>query len=168
MKILLFGKQRAGKDTVADYLVERYGFKKIPLARMVYWIAKHLFDMQGKNRELLINIGHKMREIDPEVFAKWVLRQSKSYSRVVVPDVRLPEEYLLLTNAGFIPIKVEADLQVRAIRPGYDPEFEDHYTETYVDKFDYDYLIENNVNDDYFISLFSQVDNIVKTLREEG
>ena len=42
--IALSGKKRSGKDTVADYLVERFGFVKYGFADPIKEIGKIMFD----------------------------------------------------------------------------------------------------------------------------
>ena len=52
----LIGKKRAGKDTFADYLVEKYGFIKLAFADPIKEVAS-----------LILNIDyHKIKEIDKE------------------------------------------------------------------------------------------------------
>lgn len=163
MKIMLFGKQRSGKDTVADYLCKVYGFVKIPLATKVYDIAKDVFGMQEKDRSLLIAIGESLRTIDPAVFAKWVLRQSTQHENIVVPDVRLPIEYMTLLHAGFIPIKVSASQRVRSHRPGFTHEHEKHYTENYFNLFMPFYEI---INEGTFEDLYKEIDKMMQFLED--
>lgn len=130
--IFLMGKQRSGKDTVADFLQAEYGFRKLSLATPVKEIAKDLFGMKGKNRGLLIQIGMKMREIDPDVWVKNLWRSLVTYGddRFVIPDVRFPNEYKFFKERGGVPIRVYAPLEDRMLRPGYDVEFENDPTET--------------------------------------
>ncbi len=162
MLLFLTGQQRAGKDTVADWLQEKHGFKKISLAAPVYWVARNVFDMEGKDRGLLIEIGQKLREIDDAVFVKWVLRQAKNYANVVVPDVRFPVEWEYLKNAGGIAVRVAAPKEIRAQRPGYNPEFEDHPTEHMLDDYECDYVIQNTLD---FMNLYVTVDALVSHLK---
>ena len=52
----LIGKKRAGKDTFADYLVEKYGFIKLAFADPIKEVAS-----------IILNIDHdKIKEIDKE------------------------------------------------------------------------------------------------------
>jgi hypothetical protein len=99
----------SGKDTTADYLVEKYGFTKIALADYIYVIARELFGMTIKDRELLIAIGQKMREIVPTVFIDYTLRKAQQYDRIIITDVRQDNEYRIILNKGFLPIKPVAE-----------------------------------------------------------
>ena len=56
MIIGLSGKKRVGKDTVADYLVSKYGFIKYSFADPIKAVAKILFgfsenQLYGNNKE---------------------------------------------------------------------------------------------------------------------
>ena len=150
------GRQRAGKDTAADYLVNYYGFRKLPLAKPVYEIACRLVGMVGKERGLLIDIGTKMREIDIDVFPKAVWREAigsvqdadrtltlPPQTRIVVPDTRFPNEWEFFKQRGGLGIRVVASQRIRATRPGYDAEFESDPTETSLDDAPADVVITN-------------------------
>lgn len=177
MIIFLMGKQRSGKDTVADYLSQEYGFTKLALADGVYEIAHDFFKMKEKDRELLINIGQKMREIDPDVWIKRVwsyierirswkklvaldsLKQGSSHRvlspRFVIPDVRLPNEWEFFQDRGGVAMEVKASKSVREKRSGYDPEFENHYTENALREYGTTCYV---INEGTLKDLFRQVD----------
>jgi hypothetical protein len=151
--LYMMGRQRAGKDTAADYLVHYYGFKKAALAAPVYEIGRGLFGMTGKDRGLLIQIGLKMREIDPMVFPKALWRKLTAQAdlsaplpadaRVVVTDARFPNELEFFRAHGGIGVRIVASQQVRSRRPGYDAEYECDRTETGLDEIAADVVIAN-------------------------
>jgi len=145
LKIFLMGKQRAGKDTTADILVRKYGFKKYALAEGVYEVAKKYFGMKEKDRRLLIDIGEKMREIKPTVWTEYTWKRilKDNPERVVISDVRLRVEYVYLKKLGFIPVYIHAPQYIRTKRPGYNPEFENHRTENELNPKDGEYIINN-------------------------
>lgn len=149
MRIIINGRSCTGKDTIGDYLVNTYGFEKVSFAEPIYKIARKYFGMKEKNRKLLIDIGDKMREIDPDVFVKYLLKNLKEDKDYAISDCRRGNEYKLCTEAGFLPIRVTSDLDLRidrAIkRDGHYPNtalWEGH-SETGADDFEY-YEIENN------------------------
>jgi uridine kinase len=64
MKNGICGKMCSGKTTLANYILSKNpNYKKFSFADKLKEIAKDLFFMEKKNRNLLINIGTKMREI---------------------------------------------------------------------------------------------------------
>lgn len=158
MKVMFFGKQRAGKDTAADYLVRRYGFTKISLATPLYEILEKYYGVYEKDRQKLIDLGKGTRLVDPDVWAKYALREASFYDHVVIPDVRFPNEYMLLLRSGFIPVKIEADVVIRSSREGYTPEHENDPSEKYVDMFEWDWIIDNNGT---LVELYEQIDLLI-------
>jgi len=158
---MLVGQQRAGKDTIADYLEILYDFKRFNLAKGIYELAYQYFDMKKKDRELLIKIGKQMRGIDPDVFIKYTLKEIEKYmavykwvkktyeteinKNIVITDVRLKREYKTLNENGFISVYVYADKEIRSKREGYNPEADVDATETEltISNINYDYIINN-------------------------
>lgn len=171
--VVLTGRQRAGKDTVADYLKYRHGFYKVALADCVKDVAKQYFGTEFKDRELLIQIGTKMREIDPYVWVYNLMRRIEVQFKLldirhfVVSDVRFLNEWEFFTKEmGAWSIRVEADREIRASRSGYTPEHENDPTETEMDNVDTDYVIVNNTD---LLDLESQVDRAIEgVLRDAG
>lgn len=111
-RIMLSGKGGTGKDTVADYLVAMYGFKKISFAEPIYKIAKEYFGMEIKDRWLLQQIGNKLREIDDEVWVRYAFNEASKYEKVVFADTRFEIEYLKGIELGYIPIRLYSHLNV--------------------------------------------------------
>jgi len=172
--IALTGKARAGKDTVASYLVERYGYYRAAFADDLKVFAKEIFPWRfsngKKDRAVLQAFGEKMREIDPDV---WVRRLFLGLDALmangvipVVTDLRMPNEYAACRERGFVIIRVDADDVVRRQRMiacGDEFQEEDlrHETERFVEGFDVDFCVENNGDIE---SLWMQVDEIVKKI----
>jgi hypothetical protein len=120
----LSGKARAGKDTTADLLLKLiyektgiYGAKR-SFAEKVKDIASDLFQWDGSKeltgqqdtgRQLLINIGCKMREIRPSVWVDAVVKEIKESGSDIfcIPDVRFPNELDIIRNNSGIIIRVE-------------------------------------------------------------
>jgi len=66
--IAFSGKMCSGKTTLASYLTGKYGYIKVSFAGGVYKVAREVFDMQGKDRELLQKVGMTMRSIRSDVW----------------------------------------------------------------------------------------------------
>lgn len=143
--VILTGKQRSGKDTTADLLVEHFGFHKVSLADKVKEIAKDLFNMNEKDRGLLIKIGSAMRAIDEDVWLNYLFRQQIREDRyIVVPDVRFLNEFRRFKELGAITVAIDADLETRRKREGYDPAYENDPTEGALAHLKHDFRINNN------------------------
>ncbi len=112
MNIGICGKAGTGKTAVADHLVNKYGYKRYSIADEVKRIAVRLFKMKEKDRKLLQDIGFKMREIRPSVWIDFLIDQIRGKDKVVVDDIRYPNEYEALKKEGFKIIKVVADREI--------------------------------------------------------
>lgn len=164
MKILINGRAGAGKDSVADYLVDKYNFKKLAFATGIYEIAYKYFNMQEKNRQLLQDIGQKLREINRNIWANYTYAQVNDLDNFVISDVRQDNEYLIGVSKGFIPVKVNADLDKRierlTKRDGFPPDANlfEHKAEIGADNFFY-FELDNNRD---IKDLYKQIDNFME------
>jgi len=78
MKIAIYGPMCSGKTTVAQIIQDydsRHGIYSF--GKKIKDLALELFEMEGKDRSLLINIADKMREIDEDVWAKYIIKKQK-------------------------------------------------------------------------------------------
>ena len=112
MNIGICGKAGTGKTAVADHLVKKYGYKRYAVADEVKRIAMRLFKMKEKDRKLLQDIGFKMREIRPSVWIDFLIDQIRGKDKIVVDDIRYPNEYEALKREGFKMIRVVADREI--------------------------------------------------------
>ncbi len=75
------GEMASGKNTYADRLRDRMhedlGISplRVSFSSKIIEIATDLFGMEGKDRHYLGEVGSKMREIDPAVWANCVIRE---------------------------------------------------------------------------------------------
>jgi len=112
VNIGICGKAGTGKTAVADHLVKKYGYKRYAVADEVKRIAVRLFKMKKKDRKLLQDIGFKMREIRPSVWIDFLIDQIRGKDKIVVDDIRYPNEYEALKKEGFKMIRVVADREI--------------------------------------------------------
>lgn len=112
MNIGICGKAGTGKTAVADRLVKKYGYKRYAVADEVKRIAMRLFKMKEKDRKLLQDIGFKMREIRTTVWIDFLVDQIRGKDKIVVDDIRYPNEYEALKKEGFKMIRVVADREI--------------------------------------------------------
>ena len=163
---------RTGKDALADYLVERYGFEKLgytdfinailydsdPAVRNVIdrigWeAAKNDYGTRVRNRQQ--DLGRALRKhLGPQVMVEVMERRWKLGGRYVVKNVRMPEEAASIKRRprGFV---------YRVDRPGFGPVNQD-ITETALLGWDgWDGII---LNDATLAELYQHGDEIMRSL----
>ncbi len=118
MRFILIGRAGSGKDTVADFLVEHYGFVKLSFAAKLKAIAEEMFPVlwQASKRTMLQSLGMKFREIDENVWVDYLLRQVNKYPKVIITDCRYENEHEICLKSGFIPVKINCADNTRADR----------------------------------------------------
>jgi dephospho-CoA kinase len=131
MRIAITGKMCSGKTTLCNYLCSvEPRFEIFSFGRKVKDCATDLFGMNPlvKDRSLLISLGQKMREIDPDVWVNYVIKQCSDIEYCLVDDLRYQNEYEALVENGFkiIQLNISDDLQEKRIREIYPDNFEDH------------------------------------------
>lgn len=178
MIIGLSGYAQVGKDTVANYLVDNYGFVKVSFADPIReallklnphvsdypglpnvklsWIVKHSGWEEVKQsspyvRSLLQRMG---TEVGREMFGKdfWVnqgLLRAREHENVVFADVRFPNEADAIIEHGGYVWRVEKENHFPV---------NNHESETSLDKYDkFDEHIDNNLT---LEDLYSYIDMI--------
>ena len=176
MKIAFIGKICSGKTWCVDYLNEKSGggFYVTRFAKMVKKIARELFFMREKDRHLLQQIGTKMREIHPDVYANYVIQECRGMDMCLLDDARYVNEIEALKRDGWTLVKLEisSKLQRERIIRCYPHTYEEHLSrlthdsETQQDLVGddvYDYIINNDKDD-----IINCLDNIYDELRRRG
>ncbi|MBH8600108.1 AAA family ATPase [Thermoactinomyces sp. CICC 23799] len=151
MRIALTGKAGAGKDSIADLLVENCGFERLAFADALKEFDRQIFgESKVKNRRRLQELGQLCRKFDEEVWIKHLDKKlEQAGEKVVITDLRQMNEYEFCKRKGFVIVKVHADDDVRLERlkargDNFQPEDLRHETELAVDDIPYDQLIDNN------------------------
>jgi dephospho-CoA kinase len=163
-KIIINGRGGSGKDTVADYLIESYGFEKIAFADRIYDVARDYFGMTYKNRDLLQKIGQKFREIRPTIWIDLTMDKAVNMDACVISDLRQSNEYSIALENGFLPIRINTDLNLRIDRihkrDGSYPDLKllENESETGADKYKYFEISNNGSLED----LYKQIDWIME------
>jgi len=175
MLIGLIGVKRSGKDTVADYLKEQYGFWKEAFAAKLKEIAKDLWDLSdeqvngtteqketvdprwGKSpRELMQQLGTEVgRTCHDETWICYLMRHVDGAlemgANVVITDVRFKNEARAVLAAG--------GALVRVARPGFDGDA--HASEQ--KQIAVDFTLANDGDLDH---LYREVDRCLQILRD--
>jgi len=177
MLVGVCGKAGSGKDTVGDYLVKNYNFKKIALADPIKRLVKDVFVLEDNTvynrdlrekplpqwggwsvRELLQFIGTELfrHNIDDAVWVKslWFRIKNDDGHNYVVTDVRFPNEINYLAESGgsdFVSIKVDRDGKDGSVG------LSSHESEAY--DLDAQYELENNGT---YEDLYNKIDDVMK------
>jgi dephospho-CoA kinase len=135
LKIGIIGKMCSGKTTLANhlksYLLKKYNLEiqSLTFAGKVYDLAYDLFDMdkQNKDRKLLQQIGTYMRQIDENVWVKYVIKNTYQKD-IFVEDCRYRNEFDALVTHHFMMIKIVIDeeYQIDRLKRTYPETFESH------------------------------------------
>ena len=129
MKIAIIGKMCSGKSTIAKIIMDYdSSYQTFSFGGAVKKYAREIFNMQGKDRSLLINFANKMREIDKDVWVRPVIEESSLFNNCIVDDVRYQNELDALVSDNWIIIKlnISRELQKERIRKTYPENYEDH------------------------------------------
>jgi len=159
------GLYQAGKDTIADYLVDTYGFVKLPMAWALKNFCRDFFGVVDKTdikqRKILQQVGtEKARSIHPDfwvyitgMFISLLLKCKKE--RIVIPDCRYLNEFNYIKEHYGYTFLVERNIKrSQAILS--------HATEKFAKskflKKNANFLIDNNMN---ITDLYTNIDVII-------
>jgi dephospho-CoA kinase len=132
------GEMASGKSTYSNALRRQieatFGVKvyRPSFSAKIVDIAVDLYDMDGKNRRMLQDIGDKLREIKATTWADYLIRGISRTRQVpfIVDGIRVPEEAEAFRTAfspNFVLIRLETDEKQR--REAYKLEYERYPTE---------------------------------------
>ena len=133
MKIAISGPMGSGKTTIANLIKETNDEYEIySFGRKIKDIAFELFDMNKnfKDRSLLINIADKMREIDPDVWAKYIIKQTTDKKCCIIDDLRFQNELNLLENNSndwiYFVLQMDENTRLNRLKNLYPDNYDDH------------------------------------------
>lgn len=159
LKIAFGCQARVGKDTVCEYLQQKYGGKILRFAAPLYDILHFAQDQCGfprsKDVKFLQWIGTEWaREQNPNVWIDCLLRKVNDTDNVYVPDLRFQNELAALRQNGFKCVRI-----VRNDRP-IDRSANHSSEQELVDFNDWDAVI---VNDGSIEDLYQKIDSMLIT-----
>ena len=127
MKIAIYGPMCSGKTKVANIIRELENRYEIySFGGKIKELAVELFQMEGKDRSLLIHIADKMREIDEDVWAKYIINQTKDKQFCLIDDLRFQNELNYLSEWKIICLTTPKEVRVQRIQQLYPTNYEDH------------------------------------------
>ena len=128
MRIAICGKMGSGKTYIADRLSKEYNLKKISFAGKIKDIALDLFDTKNKDRKLLQTIADKMKEIDKDIWIKYVIREIKDKNDIIIDDLRFQNELYYLKEYNFIIIGliIDDNTQLERLKDKYGSDYINH------------------------------------------
>ena len=129
MKIAVVGKMCSGKTTLANMIMEKYpNYKRYSFGQKVKDVAVDLFHMKGKDRSLLVKIGGYMRDINPDVWVNYLMKQIVNVDNCIIDDIRYQNEVDACIKNGFtfIKLSIPRDVQIERIKRVYPDNYEDH------------------------------------------
>lgn len=163
VKIAFTAKARAGKSLLSGYANLLYDFHPFAFGDALKTHFHTLFPhipRDPKPRAHYQSFGQFCRTIEPSVWIDATMRSVDEYlrrypsGRVLVEDVRQPNEFERLKAEGFVIIRINAKEELRRQRmidagDTFSEADLTHETEQYVDTFAVDYEIQNDgsIND---------------------
>ena len=114
IRIAFAGKSRSGKTTSANYLLRTYGFVKISFTGKLIEFAHEFFpdrfEKGEKPQDLILTLHEKLREIDPDVWIKYVSRKIETLPKdadIVIDDLRDRNDYAGVKSLGFLVVRLD-------------------------------------------------------------
>lgn len=139
-----------GKDTVGEYLINNYGFKRYAFADRVKQIATESFGWDGKKdergRKLLINVGTITgREYNKNIWIDYIIESIRKNKDdfIVITDCRFVNEYTQIANADYGEDYKVISIGIDSIMRG-DKSFENDESQIEFKKIHKDFLIMND------------------------
>ena len=129
MKIAITGKMCSGKYTIANMIQQLDNeYDTYSYGQKIKDIAVELFNMKNKDRSLLINIASKLREIDGDVWSKYIIKKTKYKNKCIIDDLRFQNELDMLDDSWkIIKLNINYEDQKERIKKLYPDNYEDHY-----------------------------------------
>jgi cytidylate kinase len=127
MKIAIYGPMCSGKSTIASIIKENNSdYEIFSFGQKIKDLAKELFNMKHKDRSLLITIADKMRDIDPDVWANFIIKQTESKQYCIIDDLRFQNELNYLNDWKIIALTTPKEVRIERIKQLYPNDYQDH------------------------------------------
>lgn len=148
--IALYGRTGSGKTTVAEVLVEEYGYSHRKTGAACRALCLDLFGSEDK--ALLNKVTDALRGIDPAVWLRAAIRDSRQDTGrpIVLDSIRFRPDYQYVVERDFVTIRITAPSGARVERlAGRGQEFDVlrddlHPAEIELSSEAFDYTIDNS------------------------
>jgi len=117
--VALAGPRGSGKSTIAQHLVNDHGFERLAFSDVLREIAMLAGSERVNDRQYLSDLGRVLRFYEPEFLLNAMRTKiSQSNKKVVIEDVRFPEELMFCQINGIFAVylDVKEDEQLRRIQ----------------------------------------------------
>ena len=170
MKIAVYGKLRAGKTEVCNYISQKLDCDVFEFSKGVQEVIDVIYpETKGtKNRELLVRVGQHLRKLDENVWVNIVKNKilNSEKPHILVAGVRQENEFEMLKELGFTFIQIEASETTRVERcmaqgDSFKLESLRDHTEMVMDNYKPDYLILNEYG---FKELEISINNVLSEI----
>lgn len=164
MKIAIYGPMCSGKTTLSNIIKDIDSeYKTFSFGQKIKDLAVELFSMEGKDRSLLIGIASKLREIDEDVWVKYVINQVKDLNKCIIDDLRFQNELNSLNDWTIICLNTPKDIRINRIKELYPNNWEDHIKNmNHISETDKLTFPENTI----YIDGSKPIDDIKKLIRD--
>ncbi len=159
LRIALGHQARVGKDTFADYVIQKYGGQKAAFASALYQLAgmnqAFLRQPVEKDPTLLQELGTLFRRHYHENI--WVDRLVDTLPEngvIIVTDMRFPNEMEAMKRLGFVTIQIVKEDRVIDRDPN-------HISEIALAGAKFDYVIHNDGSIEEF---YRKIDDIIAVI----
>jgi cytidylate kinase len=132
MKIAISGPMGSGKSTIAN-IIKKFNseYEIYSFGGKIKGIAYDLFQMDKnfKDRSLLINIADRMRDIDPDVWAKYIINDIGDHKYCIIDDLRFQNELDILQKDSewiYIVLHIDEKTRLNRLKELYPDNYEDH------------------------------------------
>lgn len=157
MIIAFSGKMGVGKTTAAEYLVDKYNYKRFSFAQPLKETARRLGwngEKDAKGRRLLQELGLVLRNYDIDYWINCMVIEMQGYPFILnhtIDDVRFKNEAEWVHSQGGIVIRIIRDT-------GLETEAAKHVSETELDNYDFMFTCVNNSS---LEDLYAGIDSIM-------
>ncbi len=112
----ILGLNGSGKDTVADYMVKKYGFAHEDFGQEIRDELKVLGKNHLDRNEMVVLANERRAELGGDYWAKRLIAKHPNEENLVITSIRNPVEVAFLKSKGTVLVEVFTDIKTRYAR----------------------------------------------------